>query len=89
MNKKIALITLIEVSMVATPEEKLVLIDMVPELTDVQVDALGKYFARERNIVLANESEILNDIQVHLNAPEAIADTHESDAVYVGVGKPS
>lgn len=79
MNKKIALVTLIETSMVATTEEKLVFIDMVPELTDAQVDALGKYLARERDVVLSEEGDIMETLQRSMNTA--------GQQVFVGSGK--
>lgn len=86
MNNKIALITLIDASIVATLEEKLVLIDMVPSLTDAQVDALGKYFARERELTLAQENEIMDSITRTLSQTSP-NDAEDDSHVYVGSGK--
>lgn len=80
MNKKVALITLIEASMVLTPEEKLDLIDGVPGLNEFQVDALGKFLAIERQTLLDNELYIMEDVRRKLS---------NDNTVYVGVGKPN
>ena len=88
MNKKLALVTLLEASLMLTAEEKLDLIDAVPGLNDRQVDALGVCLARERELVLANEPAVMSDIQKKLD-DIANQDEQRPDTIYVGVGKPS
>lgn len=83
MNKKVALVTLIEASMVASTEEKLALIDLIPEMTEAQVDAWGKYFAKEREMVLAGEQDVMAELSKLFS--EESADSE--NAVYVGSGK--
>jgi len=85
MNKKTALATLIEASLFLADEDRLRLLDLLPGLNDHQVETLGKLFAEERKYVLEHEDDIrnkLNMIITHLEEPE-------SDAVYIGTGKPS
>lgn len=83
MNKKIALVTLIEASVLFTDDDKLALIGKVPSLNDKQVDALGKYFAAEREFVLDHKAELSQQLDVML------AELGKGDnAVYVGTGRP-
>jgi len=86
MNKKIALVTLIEASFLLSSCEKLALLDTVPTLNDKQVQALGTMLAKERAVMLANEDAIMTTIQKHL---EAMREEDDDNKVYVGTGKPS
>jgi hypothetical protein len=86
MNKKIALVTLIEASFLLSSGEKLALLDTVPTLNDKQVQALGTMLAKERAVMLANEDAIMTTIQKHL---EAMREEDDDNKVYVGTGKPS
>lgn len=86
MNKKIALVTLIEASFLLSSGEKLALLDTVPTLNDKQVQALGTMLAKERAVMLANEDAIMTTIQKHL---EAMREEDDDNKVYVGKGKPS
>ena len=63
MNKKIALVTLIEASIILSDEDRLMLLDLVPGLTDKQVDALGKFFALERQFILSHEDEVKEKLE--------------------------
>ena len=83
MQKKEALVTLLEASFVFSDEDKLALIDRVPALNDKQVDALGKYLAREREFVLEQEEDIRNNMDELMNE----LDKPEPEKVYVGQGK--
>lgn len=84
MNKKVALVTLIEASVLFTDDDKLALIEKVPSLNDKQVDALGKYFAIERQFVLDHKEELSNQVDGMLSELDKASHT-----VYVGTGKPS
>lgn len=86
MNKKIALVTLIEASILLSSDEKLTLIDAVPGFNDKQVMALGKMLAEERAVLLTNENLIMQTIQTKL---EEIRNQQADNAVYIGSGKPS
>ena len=87
MNKKVALVTLIEASMMLSSEDKLALIDKVPALNNKQVEALGKMLAQERSILLANQDAIMKNISSHLH--KIAGENSASDPVYVGTGKPT
>lgn len=83
MNKKVALVNLIEASVLLSNEDKLGLIDRVPALTDKQADVLGRYFASERQFVLEHRDELMQEMQKFLDELE-----RETSAQSVGVGKP-
>lgn len=83
MNKKIALVNLIEVSMILSDEDKLELVKRVPALNDKQVDALGTYFAHERQYVLEHRDELIGQMTQFLDELE-----RETSTQAVGVGKP-
>lgn len=83
MNKKIALVTLIEASIILSDEDRLMLLDLIPGLTDRQTDALGKFFAAERQFVLANE----NDVKQRLDSMLTELDSKDQEKVYVGTSK--
>ncbi len=83
MNKKSALVTLIETSFMLTDNDKLMLIDTVPSLNDRQVDALGLYFAKEREMVLEHRKE-LSDFMLTILSDLG----RDDDRVYTGSGKP-
>lgn len=83
MNRKIALVTLIEASLFFSDEDKLALIERVPSLNDKQVETLGKFLAAERQFALDHEAEIRHQFD------QLIADMEDADnTVYVGSGKP-
>ncbi len=87
MNKKIALVDLIETSVLLTAEQKLGLLDMLPGFNEKQVDTLGELLAMERQFIDDHKEEILGhmkEIYDDLHIGE-IGDTQ----VYVGSGKPS
>lgn len=85
MNKKIALVTLIEVSFILSDEDRLRLLDLVPGLNDKQVDALGKFFALERQFILTHEDDLRQQFDILLMELER----GRKEKVYVGTGKPS
>ncbi len=86
MNKKIALVTLIEASILLSSDDKLALIDAVPGFNERQVMTLGKMLAEERAVLLANEESIMQTIKTKL---DAISTQEKSNTVYIGTGKPS
>lgn len=83
MNKKIALVTLIEASIILSDEDRLMLLDLVPGLTDRQTDALGKFFAAERQFILSNEDDVKQKLDIMLTELERGG----SEKVYVGSSK--
>lgn len=83
MNKKVALVTLIESSLIFSDEDKLALIERVPSFTDRQVDLLGRYLAMERQFVLEHKDDLRKNLDALLVEME-----HKDDAVYVGTGRP-
>lgn len=83
MNKKIALVTLIEASIILSDEDRLMLLDLVPGLTDRQTDALGEFFAAERQFILANEDDVKQKLDIML----AELERGGSEKVYIGSGK--
>lgn len=83
MNKKIALVTLIEASIILSDEDRLMLLDLVPGLTEHQVDVLGKFFAIERQFILDNE----DDVKQKLDSILTELDRTDNEKVYVGSGK--
>lgn len=85
MNKKVALVTLIESSLLLTADDKLALIDRVPSLNEKQVDTVGKFLALERQIILEHKDELNAQFSQMISELEK----ETPDAVYVGSGKPS
>lgn len=83
MNKKIALVTLIKASIILSDEDRLVLLDLVPGLSDRQIDALGKFFVTERQFVLDHE----DDVKQKLDSILTELEREDHEKVYVGSGK--
>jgi len=84
MNKKVALVTLIESSFLLSPDDKLALIDRVPTLNEKQVNTIGKFLAQERQIILDHKQDLTTRFESMLTELE-----HEdTNRVYVGSGKP-
>lgn len=84
MNKKIAVVDLLQASVLLTAEQKLFLLDALPTFTEKQVDALGTFLAMEQQFIATHSDEIL------ANMKKIYEDLHLDDGnnVYVGVGKP-
>lgn len=85
INKEVALVTLIQSSIIFSDEDKLDLINKVPSYTDRQVEQLGKFLATERQFVLDHEK----DIRGHLDTLLTELEKPENEKVFVGTGKPS
>ncbi len=87
MNKKIALVDIIEASILLTAEQKLLLLDELPAFTEIQVNALGSFLAMEQQFITDHSEEIL------ANMKKIYEDLHLGDAptnqVFVGTGRPS
>ena len=83
-NNKIALVTLIEASILLSDEDKLELMDEVPAMTDQRVEALGKFLSMEREFAIEHETAIRAHMQALLDNLDAQSDKR----VYVGTGKP-
>jgi hypothetical protein len=84
MNKKVALVTLIEASVLLSDEDKLALLDRVPALNDKQVTALGKFLAAERQFALDHEDDIRRSMEKLMGT----LDLPEKKTVFIGSGKP-
>lgn len=85
MNKKIALVTLIEASFILSDEDRMRLLDLVPGLNDRQVEALGKFFALERQFVLAHEDDLRQQFDILVTELER----GSREKIYIGTGKPA
>lgn len=75
--------TLIDASILLSEEDKLRLLDLTPGLNDHQVEALGKFFAAERQYVVENEDDIRQQLDIVLTELEKTG----REKVYVGLGK--
>jgi len=87
MDKKVALVTLIENSFVLPNEVKLELLGRVEGLSDTDVEKLGTFLAAERQFVLDHEKGVRDsvaEILQMLDTPKP----EPGDAVYVGTGRP-
>ena len=86
MNKKIALVDLLQASILFTAEQKLLILDQLPMFNEKQVDALGSFLAMEQQFIETHNDEIV------ANMKKMYAELHvqeSPDAVYVGSGKPN
>lgn len=86
MNNKIALVDLIEASVLLTAEQKLVVLDELPSFTEKQVNALGSFLALEQQFIADHKEEILDNMKKlyeELRLEEA-----QTKQVFVGSGKP-
>lgn len=86
MNNKIALVDLIEASVLLTAEQKLVVLDELPSFTEKQVNALGSFLALEQQFIADHKEEILDNMKKlyeELRLEEA-----QTKQVFVGTGKP-
>lgn len=94
MNKKIALVTLIEQSFLLSYEAKLGLLAQIKKMGDEDVDALGKFLAEERNFIVNNEQLVKDRTAAvvasvsAMNTMKAPEDPTSHRAVYYGNGKP-
>lgn len=86
MDKKLALVTLIERSIALSDEAKLALFEKIETMTDEDAEKLGAFLAAERDYVLENEdgikksvAEVMDDLAKYTPEPK--------EQVYVGTGK--
>lgn len=63
MNKKTALLTLLENSFWINDAEKLKIISKIDTLSEEQLDTLGKFLADERNTMLKDGDQIIENSQ--------------------------
>lgn len=84
MDKKIALLTLLESSFVLTDEEKALMVDALPLLTDEQVEVMGKFLTAERRFLLDHEGDLHKSLEEIRGILEM---ENQKNTVYVGVGK--
>ena len=59
MDKKTALLTLLENSFWIDDPTKLKVIDQIDTLTEEQIDELGKFLVAERDYMIEHEDEVL------------------------------
>lgn len=87
MDKKLALVTLVEHSIVLSDEAKLALLAKMDTITDEEVEKLGAFLATERDYVLENQDGIKKSVAEVMQ--ELASYTPEpKEQVYVGTGKP-
>lgn len=87
MNNKIALVDLIEASILLTAEQKLTLLDELPSFTEKQTSTLGSFLFMEQQFIADHKDEILSNMkklyeELHLGEVQ-------SQQIFVGTGKPS
>ncbi len=87
MNNKIALVDLIQASILLTAEQKLTLLDELPSFTEKQVMALGSFLAMEQEFITEHKEEILANMK-KIYEELHLGDT-PTNQVFVGTGKPS
>ncbi|MEK7533524.1 MAG: hypothetical protein AAB542_03760 [Patescibacteria group bacterium] len=87
MNNKIALVDLIQASILLTAEQKLTLLDELPSFTEKQANALGSFLSLEQEFITDHKEEIL------ANMKKIYEELHigemQTKQVFVGTGKPS
>jgi len=62
MDKKLALIKLIENSFLVGDKIKKKLLEKVENMSDDEVEKLGKFFVWERDVILADEEGFLKEV---------------------------
>lgn len=86
MNNKIALVDLIQASILLTAEQKLTLLDELPSFTEKQGNALGSFLSLEQEFITDHKEEILDNMKKlyqELHLEEA-----QTKQIFVGSGKP-
>lgn len=86
MNKKIALVDLIEASILLTAEQKLLLLEELPGFNEKQVTALGTFLAMEQQFINEHKDEILVHMKQIYN--DLHLEEQQTNQVFVGSGKP-
>lgn len=61
MDKKTALLTLLENSFWISDTDKRNILLKIDTLTDAQIDQLGKFLAEERDVMIQDKDKILNN----------------------------
>lgn len=87
MDKKLALVTLIEHSIVLSDEAKLALLAKMEMMMDKDVMKLGEFLAAERAYVLENQDGIKKSVAEVMDA-FAKYTPEPKEQVFVGTGKP-
>lgn len=85
LAKKSALVTLIKNSISFASEAKLALLSHVRDMTEEEVERLGKYLATERSFVLENEERILG---YSSELVSALLPIQPQNPVYYATAKP-
>lgn len=86
MNKKIALVDLIEASVLLTAEQKLVVLDELPSFTEKQVNTLGSFLAMEQQFITDHKEELLDTMKKLYE--ELRLEDAQTKQIFVGSGKP-
>ncbi len=82
MDKKTALLTLLENSFWIDDPTKLKVIDQIDTLTEEQIDELGKFLVAERDYMIEHEDEVLAKSQKILEIiSQAVVDNQTTDQV--------
>jgi hypothetical protein len=90
-EKRTAILTLLEGSVLLSYEQKLDIIDIFPKLTEAQIDALGKFLAAEEKIREDFPEDVQKGVESILSqiVGESVTMPPDDDTVYIGTGKPS
>lgn len=88
MNKRLALVPLIQASFLLSPDVKIALLKRLGEFGEEDVVTLGEYLAAERDFVVANSQKI-QDYANTLIDYFGKSEEKNPDMVYVGSGNPS
>lgn len=73
MDKKTALITLLENSFWVSDKAKLRILKNLDAYTDIQIDQLGKFLAEERDVMVKDKVKILENTTSLLEIIEDVA----------------
>lgn len=67
MDKKVALVTLLENSFWIADTAKITILNKLDSLSDDQIDQLGKLLAEEREIMIQNKNSIIQNSELLLD----------------------
>jgi len=73
MNKKEALVLLLQNSLMVTDLEKKKMLYKLDSLSDEQIDALGTFLSYEQLCLLENKEKILKQTQLLMNTLELVS----------------
>lgn len=72
MNKKEALVLLLQDSLMISDREKKKLLHKIPVLSGEQIDALGAFLSYEQSCLLENKDTILKQTKLLMNTLELV-----------------